>query len=197
MFCNHSVASSQHETGSEPGKQPLCISAPVEALANAACLSHPVLDAPIYIMTNASDMAMGATLQQAAHVSWQPLAFFSKKLQPYERKYSTFDRELLECTWQSNTSGIFWGQRVSCAARPQAMDAWSEVTCWQVYALTGVPSWFYLTVHNRPDTTKEVKTLQQTHCCGLENFISLSSPFSLLISKPWLSLNRITRSLTN
>ena len=38
---------------------------------------------------------MGAVLQQWVGATWQPLAFFSKKLQSAERKYSTFDRELL------------------------------------------------------------------------------------------------------
>ena len=39
-------------------------------------------------------MAVGAVLAQGEDGS-RPLAFFSKKLTPPERKYSTFDRELL------------------------------------------------------------------------------------------------------
>lgn len=35
-----------------------------EALANATLLSHPKADAPTSIMTDASDVAMGAVLQQ-------------------------------------------------------------------------------------------------------------------------------------
>ena len=37
----------------------------------------------------------GAALQQWVQDSWQPMAFFSKRLQPAEEKYSTFGRELL------------------------------------------------------------------------------------------------------
>ena len=65
------------------------------ALADATLLAHPKHDAPLSIATDASDVATRAVLQQWVDSSWQPLAFFSKKLQPAERKYSTFDRELL------------------------------------------------------------------------------------------------------
>ena len=45
--------------------------------------------------TDASDVAVGAVLQQQVDNHWQPLAFFSKRLQPAETRYSTFGRELL------------------------------------------------------------------------------------------------------
>ena len=63
-----------------------------EALANATLLSHPKPDAPTSIITDASDIAVGAVLQQ---YSWCLIVYFSKKLQPAETRYSTFDRELL------------------------------------------------------------------------------------------------------
>lgn len=66
-----------------------------EALANATLLSHPVLKAPTSIMTDASDIAVGAVLQQFVQDEWCPIAYFSKKLKPAETRYSTFDRELL------------------------------------------------------------------------------------------------------
>ena len=46
-------------------------------------------------MTDASDVAVGAVLQQKANNMWQPLGFFSKRLQPAETRYSAFGRELL------------------------------------------------------------------------------------------------------
>ena len=46
-------------------------------------------------MTDASDVAVGAVLQQRVNHVWQPLGFFSKRLQPAETRYSTFGRELL------------------------------------------------------------------------------------------------------
>ncbi len=58
-------------------------------------LSHPHHDALTSLTTDASDQAVGAVFQQFVNGIWEPLAFFSKKLQPPERKYSAFDRELL------------------------------------------------------------------------------------------------------
>ncbi|XP_037557598.1 uncharacterized protein LOC119434526, partial [Dermacentor silvarum] len=46
-------------------------------------------------MVDASDIAIGAVLQQLNDGTWHPTAFFSKKLTPTERRYSTFGRELL------------------------------------------------------------------------------------------------------
>ena len=46
----------------------------------------------VSLTTDASDAAVGAVL---AASNGAPLAFFSKKLSAAERKYSTFDRELL------------------------------------------------------------------------------------------------------
>ncbi len=68
------------------------------ALAYASLLFHPSVDSPLSIMTDASDTAVGAVLQQYVENSWQPISiisFFSKKLKPSETRYSTFDRELL------------------------------------------------------------------------------------------------------
>lgn len=46
------------------------------------------------ISTDASDYAVGAVLQQRCGVSWQQLAFYSKKLSPTAQKRSPYDREL-------------------------------------------------------------------------------------------------------
>ena len=57
-------------------------------------LPHPVQDAITAIMTDASEIATGAVLQQFYDDRWHPIAY-SHKLSPAERKYSTFNRELL------------------------------------------------------------------------------------------------------
>ena len=51
--------------------------------------------AQLVLSTDASSIAVGALLQQRTRNGLIPLAFFSKKLQPAEQKYSTFGRELL------------------------------------------------------------------------------------------------------
>lgn len=65
------------------------------ALAEAATLAYPVPGLPVTITTDASDIAVGACLEQQVNNTVRPLAFFSRKLRPPERRYSTFDRELL------------------------------------------------------------------------------------------------------
>ncbi len=66
-----------------------------EAIAKATLLVHPELGAPTCIMTDASDTAVGAVLQQRIANQWRPLAYFSRALKPAQTRYSAFDREFL------------------------------------------------------------------------------------------------------
>lgn len=66
-----------------------------DALANATMLHHPVQDAPTALTSDASDTPVGAVLEQRIQGRRKPLAFFSRQLRNTERKYATFDRELL------------------------------------------------------------------------------------------------------
>ena len=56
-------------------------------------LVHSDPSSPLFLTTDASDVAVGAVLSQGPQ--HQPLAFYSKKLSAAEVKYSAFDRELL------------------------------------------------------------------------------------------------------
>lgn len=73
----------------------LAFSKTKESLSNAALLAHPHCSAKLALVTDASDVALGAVLQQLQGNVWQPLAFYSKKLSPSQAKYSPYDRELL------------------------------------------------------------------------------------------------------
>lgn len=64
-------------------------------ISEATLLAHPKVDARYSLLVDASDIAVGAVLQQTVSDVAQPLAFFSRKLNAAERKYSTYDRELL------------------------------------------------------------------------------------------------------
>ena len=66
-----------------------------EALAKATMLVHPGHEAPTSLTVDASDVAVGAVLEQLIDGVWKPLAFFSRQLRPPERKYNAFDHELL------------------------------------------------------------------------------------------------------
>ena len=49
----------------------------------------------LLILSDASDTAVGAVLQQKIGNAWKPITFFSRRMKPAETRYSTFDRELL------------------------------------------------------------------------------------------------------
>ena len=66
-----------------------------KALSSATLLHHPDPQATTALTVDASDVAVGTELSQLQGDGWVPVAFFSKKLQPPERKCSAFDRELL------------------------------------------------------------------------------------------------------
>jgi hypothetical protein len=65
------------------------------SLSRVTLLVHPEPTAQLALVTDASTSAMGAVLQQRVDNAWQSLAFFSKKLNPAQQKYSAYDRELL------------------------------------------------------------------------------------------------------
>lgn len=65
------------------------------SLSQAALLAHPSSSAQLAIVTDASDLAIGAVLQQSKGDGWEPLAFYSHKLSASQKKYSPYDRELL------------------------------------------------------------------------------------------------------
>lgn len=75
-----------------------------DALAHASLLFHPKPDAPLCIMTDASDKAMGAVLQQQLKREWHPIAYFSKKFTPTETRYST---------WQSFPDVVWYKREIN------------------------------------------------------------------------------------
>ncbi|CAB0033076.1 unnamed protein product [Trichogramma brassicae] len=104
-----------------------------QSLVDVALLDFPRPDAPIRVVTDASDTAMGGALEQRVEENWRPLAFFSREFNPAQTRYSTFDREL---TWpnlklitsicRENPTMSRTRCRESCRHRP------SPLTIWQV-----------------------------------------------------------------
>ena len=64
------------------------------ALATATMLHHPDPSLPLALTTDASDVAIGGVVEQRGSRGWEPLAFFSKKLEESQKKWCPYDREL-------------------------------------------------------------------------------------------------------
>ena len=65
-------------------------------LANATTLHHPNPQYPLALFVDASDKAIGSSLEmQTPDGLWRPLNFFSKHLTSTQQKYSVFKKELL------------------------------------------------------------------------------------------------------
>ena len=65
------------------------------ALAATTLLHHPRTGANLAVTTDASNYAIGAVLEQRGPSGWEPLAFYSAKLQENQRMWPPYDRELL------------------------------------------------------------------------------------------------------
>lgn len=64
-------------------------------LAKAAFLAHPLHDTKMVIQVDASGFAIGAALNQINNGRLEPLGFYSKRMTETQKRYSTYDRELL------------------------------------------------------------------------------------------------------
>ena len=69
------------------------------SLATAPVLRLRDFDHQFIVTTDASDVAIGAILQQDVGMGLQPIAFASRKLQQAEVRYSAYERELLGIVW--------------------------------------------------------------------------------------------------
>ena len=75
----------------------LSFDATKEALAQASMLFHPRKGCQLALTTDASNLAVGGVLEQRGPKGWEPIAFYSSKLEPHQRNWPPYDRELLGC----------------------------------------------------------------------------------------------------
>jgi hypothetical protein len=65
------------------------------SLSTTKVLEHPVLEAELSLVTDASTTHVGTVIQQRRPgQGWRPLGFFSAQLDKAQTNYSAFDREL-------------------------------------------------------------------------------------------------------
>lgn len=112
-----------------------------EALATPSLLSYPAPDAPTCLMTDAS------VLQQHIEGSWHPISFFSKKMTSTEKRYSTFDRELLAVYLAIKHFKTFSGmQTIPCFHRSQTANLCLEYSLRSSLTSSSTATRLHLTV---------------------------------------------------
>jgi len=131
-------------SGSSPGSSHLSWSQPMEASfvaakeaqASTTHLSHPSPSAELADVADSSATHVGAALQQRRQGSahWEPLTFFSKKLDKPQLLYSALDRELFTifaavCHFRFQLEGrsfqLWTNHKPLTFALGRVSDAWS------------------------------------------------------------------------
>ena len=69
------------------------------AMATAPVLQLPDFEQEFTVTTDASEVSVGAILQQDFGKGLQPICYESRKLNPAETRYSVYERELLGIVW--------------------------------------------------------------------------------------------------
>ena len=67
----------------------------IDVICSEPILMIPRDNAPYRVEADASDHALGGVLSQYVDDKWRPVAFMSKSLNPAERNYEIYDKELL------------------------------------------------------------------------------------------------------
>ncbi|GFX65422.1 hypothetical protein TNCV_399731 [Trichonephila clavipes] len=70
----------------------LSFKASKEAIAKETLLKHPIPGAQLSLWVDASNVAVGGSLMQLSNDQWEPLAFYSSKLNKSQKNWSTYDR---------------------------------------------------------------------------------------------------------
>ena len=68
-------------------------------MATVPVLCLPDFERQFIVMTDASDVAIGAILEQDFGSGLQPIVCSSQKLNPTKIRYSAYERELLRIVW--------------------------------------------------------------------------------------------------
>ena len=78
------------------------------ALANATMLTHPRCNAPTSLTVDASDIAVGAVLQQLVHGTWNPSGSSANSYAPQKRSIVHLTANCWHFTWGYAIFGTFW-----------------------------------------------------------------------------------------
>ena len=101
-----------------------------QTLSDAVMLVHPQPNAATCITTDASNVAVGAVLEQFIDGQWRPISFFSKKLNPAQINYSIpFTANVWQLTWPCAISSTL--SKAGFFTSTPTTSPWPS-PCWQV-----------------------------------------------------------------
>ena len=153
-----------------------------EALANAPLLSYPHPDTPTWLMTDASDTAVGAVLEHI-NGTWHPISFFSRKTTPAETWYSTFDRELLPVFLLSSIISI--SLKVASFTYSLTTNLLPFLSILDLIAIHPVKPVTSITFPNLPPLFRHMHGFgQYSHRCSLKSKLMLFCQVSLIMVYP-------------
>ncbi len=171
-------------------------------LCSEPCLRLPDPDVPYYIVTDASDFAIGAVLAQDHGDGLQPVAYESRKLLPAERSYPVHEKELLagvyalkkwRCylegthfTWLTDAASLRYLQTQPTLTRRQAR--WVELLQNYDYTVKHIPGKQCPAdpLSRRPDLKTLACKLQTIITEGRTEFLNKVS--RLYENDPWLQI---------
>src|SRR5712671_4403437 len=116
-LCSHKERRPLH-LGHTPG---ICLSFPHLRLYHRPGPPLPNPSLPFRVITNASDFALSAILEQPDLLNrWHPVAFFSKSMQPPELNYNIHNKELLTIIRALEAF------RYYLQGHPESFEVWSD-----------------------------------------------------------------------
>jgi hypothetical protein len=111
-----------------------------QALSKATWLAHPDPSASLALHVDASASHVGAALHKRIRgcSGWQPLGFFSRKLDTAQTRWSAFDRELFACVegirhfrfiLEGRAFTVFTDHKPLVGALARTSDPWTARQC--------------------------------------------------------------------
>ena len=94
------------------------------SLSASATLAHPLPNSTIALTTDASDIGIGACLEQHTERGWQPISFFSKKLKKVNRSTAPLIGSYWPYTKPCVTSDTSWKDEISSCS--PTINPWSS-----------------------------------------------------------------------
>ena len=127
------------------------------AITTALVLAQPSPDNPFFVVTDASDYTVGASLEQNTNTGRRPVAFFSHRLNDQERKYPVVNASCLLVlalrVWQHHLYGSNFTVACSTDHRPLQYFIKQSNLSLRPVRLQQYLSQFNLEINYVPDST--------------------------------------------